>query len=342
MPQETVGPAARYAAKADSPSATSSQIAKLGQGFAAGASYPDPARAMSLSECKAKMVDSAVYLKSRFSVCTGIQINQVWLKKRGQVGFSSFKMYLRGSVPARDRTFVFDYDFSDFVRQNTTETAGQMEVFKADMPQVEPAGVKVISGGNMPQQAMSFDQLAGMGGAHFRHTLTVPPGQGKGRDDVVFGVYLPSVTTYVPPGWVQDSPSVGRPFVLAPRWDAAPYLSNSSGPNRGGAAFSIEPELRFSASDSAAEKGVARHIKDAYDNPSQTRPLAPSKDIPGRVAKRPLHRLYYDTARRKRNNTIAVENCKAYFGENYTKSDLPGHSNECDEFPFATTYEGAA
>ncbi|MEU3876486.1 MULTISPECIES: hypothetical protein [Streptomyces] len=180
VPQETVGPAAAYAAKVNSPSVTSSQVGKAGQGFAVGASYPDPVRAMSLDECKSKMVDGVVYLKSRFAVCTAVKVNMVWLKKRGPVGFSSFSMYLRGSVPARDRMIVFDYDFADFVRKDTTETVGQMETFKYDMPRVEPAGAKVITGGNMPQMPMSFDQLAGMGGAYFRHTLTVPPRAGEG------------------------------------------------------------------------------------------------------------------------------------------------------------------
>ncbi|MFI0914197.1 RICIN domain-containing protein [Streptomyces abikoensis] len=347
VPQETIGPAVNISARAASASVTPPPAdppsEKTGQGLASGgASYPDPARAMSLAECQGKMLEGDVYLESRFSVCTGVKVNQVWLKKREPVGMSTFSMYLRGSVPVRDRTFRFEYDFTDFRRTGITQTAVQMETIKYDMPQVEPAGAKVSSSGTMPQQTMSYDQLAGMQRAYFRHNVTVAPGQGRGRDDVVFGVYLPSITTTVPAPWVESPNSVARPFVLAPRWDAAPYLSNSSGADRGGAAFSFEPTLHFSASENSPEKGVARHIKDAYDNPSQTRPFAPSKDIPGRDAKKPLHRLYYDTGRRDRNRAIAVQNCVAYFGANYTKSDIPGHSNECDEFPFATTYEGAA
>ncbi|WP_222708202.1 hypothetical protein [Streptomyces sp. PBH53] len=34
----------------------------------------------------------------------------------------------------------------------------------------------------------------------------------------------------------------------------------------------------------------------------------------------------------------AVYNCTKYFGENYSQ----GGKKECDEYPFATTYEGAA
>lgn len=49
--------------------------------------------------------------------------------------------------------------------------------------------------------------------------------------------------------------------------------------------------------------------------------------------KEPLHRLYTNTARRKANRAKAIAHCRA----NYAAG-----GKQCDEFPFATTYEGCA
>ncbi len=78
---------------------------------------------------------------------------------------------------------------------------------------------------------------------------------------------------------------------------------------------------------------VGQHIYDALNHPASTLPAWRGKTIPGR-----LHRLFYDKARRTKNRSVAVATCKKYF---------PGYSGndprqDCDEFPFATTTEGAA
>ncbi|NUK52298.1 hypothetical protein HRW14_18845 [Streptomyces lunaelactis] len=50
-----------------------------------------------------------------------------------------------------------------------------------------------------------------------------------------------------------------------------------------------------------------------------------------------MHRLYLDAQRRKDNRAKALSNCRRYFGPDYTQG-----GKDCDEYPFATTYEGAA
>jgi hypothetical protein len=62
-----------------------------------------------------------------------------------------------------------------------------------------------------------------------------------------------------------------------------------------------------------------------------------AKDLPGRTADRPLTRLCHDAQRRKGNRGQAIKTCEKYWGNNYASGD-----KECDEFPFATTYQGAA
>ncbi|MBZ3904498.1 hypothetical protein J8M51_23020 [Streptomyces scabiei] len=62
-----------------------------------------------------------------------------------------------------------------------------------------------------------------------------------------------------------------------------------------------------------------------------------AKKVPGQTAKDPLHRTVSE-ARNDKNRGEAVKQCKRYWGANYTA----GGTKECDEYPFASTYEGAA
>ncbi|MFE2724118.1 NucA/NucB deoxyribonuclease domain-containing protein [Kitasatospora sp. NPDC059327] len=123
------------------------------------------------------------------------------------------------------------------------------------------------------------------------------------------------------------------------RFDSATYL-----PKKAGAIFSgVTPYLTYSRSD-ARVKGVAEHIYTAFTNPNSTLPARTdngTKTIPGNVTAIPpslISRLYpganpiaqqaYD------DNRAVVSRACASIPHN------PGE--ECDEFPFASTWEGAA
>ncbi|MBT2400870.1 NucA/NucB deoxyribonuclease domain-containing protein [Streptomyces sp. ISL-100] len=47
--------------------------------------------------------------------------------------------------------------------------------------------------------------------------------------------------------------------------------------------------------------------------------------------------MYLDERRRKDNRARAVTSCRRHFGPNYTDG-----GKQCDEYPFATMYEGCA
>ncbi|OEJ22552.1 hypothetical protein BGK67_34105 [Streptomyces subrutilus] len=73
-PMEVVGPAASYGKQASTPAAVASGQQSAALPFLApeALSYPEPARAMTLDECKRNMAGaSQVYIKSRFAVCRG-------------------------------------------------------------------------------------------------------------------------------------------------------------------------------------------------------------------------------------------------------------------------------
>lgn len=116
------------------------------------------------------------------------------------------------------------------------------------------------------------------------------------------------------------------------RFDSAWYL-----PNKQGSIFNrVDPYLTFSTSDDEVKQS-AFHIKDAQEHPGDTYPKVAGKKIPGASAKEPLHRLYHDAERRRQNREdFAVPVCKQQW---------PGYEElgqQCDEYPHASTYEGAA
>ncbi|MFI5987446.1 NucA/NucB deoxyribonuclease domain-containing protein [Streptomyces sp. NPDC051555] len=87
---------------------------------------------------------------------------------------------------------------------------------------------------------------------------------------------------------------------------------------------------------------VAQHIYDAQTNPGSTFPTKAGKSIPGRIGSgRPLHyaaNVVWDVEmyQRRKDNTTAKNNaCKAL-----SPSGTPV-GKECDEYPFASTMEGA-
>lgn len=116
------------------------------------------------------------------------------------------------------------------------------------------------------------------------------------------------------------------------RFDSAWYL-----PQKQGSIFDrVTPWLSYSKSDPAVNES-AHHIEDAQDHPESTYPRVGGKRIPGASADNPLHRLFHDTTRRRQNREgDAVPVCQEQW---------PGYaelSQDCDEYPFSTTYEGAA
>jgi Deoxyribonuclease NucA/NucB len=116
------------------------------------------------------------------------------------------------------------------------------------------------------------------------------------------------------------------------RFDSAWYL-----PQQQGSIFDrVTPWIGYSVNDPAVNQS-AHHIRDAQRQPGSTYPRVAGKQIPGASAENPLHRLYHDTTRRRQNREgFAVPVCEQQW------PGYPELSQDCDEYPFASTYEGAA
>ncbi|MGQ4390424.1 NucA/NucB deoxyribonuclease domain-containing protein [Streptomyces sp. SAS_270] len=121
------------------------------------------------------------------------------------------------------------------------------------------------------------------------------------------------------------------------RFDSAAYI-NPYG--KQGAVFDrITPVMRYSRTD-AAVKGVAEHVYDAIYAPQLTYPQKNDKDIPGNIWNgewQPLHRNY-----RKFNAESKKTSAQNRTAKNAACAGLTnGQDEQCDEFPFASTKEGA-
>lgn len=122
------------------------------------------------------------------------------------------------------------------------------------------------------------------------------------------------------------------------RQDSATYLGVA-----GGSIFLGQvPVFRAYSRTSATHGAVARHIWDAQNMPVNTYPSSPNKSVPGSIASgKPLHRaadVVWDLPSYERVRANETERKKACLVL------APGGTpvgEECDEYPFRTTWEGA-
>lgn len=341
---ETVGPAAAYAPLDQERSATPSPPAAAVQpqrsALAPGdAVYPEPSRKMTLDECRKGLGSTKkFYVKSRFAVCTGTSFLQTWSRNNQVIGQSMFNLRVVGTIPKNSRKIDYTFHFSEMSSSPNVPAAGLKISVKPEIKTSWPSAARYTYSGTMPgTKTFGEAQLA----KSYTHSVTAKPGQGAAGLDTIFAVYEPVVSLAPPAPWSLNPPTSTKLFLLAPRWEAAKYLANSTGSGnpdkRGAATFSYVVPLIYHTKDGSVEQAVAKHIKTAFTTPEETKPYMAAKKVPGQVPGAPLHRTRHKD-RIDANGKAAIAQCKRYWGANYTQ----GGARECDEYPFATTLEGAA
>lgn len=328
---EVVGPAATHGRVDRQASAVALQPTPV---FATAAvTYPAPARTLTPKECIMGLgADKKFFIKSRYAACSGAVFFSVWLRNNRPVGETQFVYLSIGTIAKDSRAVRMTQYFTEMKKTGSVATSGLMITPKVKVPKVWPSTARVTQTGAVPG-ARSFDALAAQQSVGFTRTLNAAAGQGTGRDDAIASVFEASATVTPPAGYRPSGELSGSLFFLPPRWDKASYLKVPAG----AAVFTYVVPLHYSSRAGAPERAVAEHLKTAFTNPAGTKPSNAAKKVPGQNAQASLHRLYYDNARRKKNRSTAVSTCKREFGPNYAAG-----GKECDEYPFATTYEGCA
>ncbi|WP_328965622.1 NucA/NucB deoxyribonuclease domain-containing protein [Streptomyces virginiae] len=180
---------------------------------------------------------------------------------------------------------------------------------------------------------------------------------GEGQDQIAFHQWRFDENG-ASPGYEQIQRGKSSPVGI--RCDSATYfkIRNESYPHACIYTGAL-PFLTQSASDPSHGQ-VARHIRDALNNPDSTYPLKTDgpKKIPGMWSAsqagrgEPLHRIDREGEYGKRNENWKKSGCGQNttqgnpWAPNYTPATgLPATTapnQECDEYPFGSTWEGAA
>ncbi|GAA1925948.1 NucA/NucB deoxyribonuclease domain-containing protein [Streptantibioticus ferralitis] len=165
---------------------------------------------------------------------------------------------------------------------------------------------------------------AAEGTAYRFYDYTSPESSGWGPDKL----------SYAALNWHFNVPDAEQANADGPdslfRCDSASYIIGTAAGT--GCVFPwVTETMMFSVAQSG---GAADHILNALYHPDQTMPPKAGKVIPGRPGTSPLHRTQ-DPALVQAHRDVAIPTCQFYW-PNYTQDGL-----ECDEYPFASTLEGA-
>ena len=186
-----------------------------------------------------------------------------------------------------------------------------------------------------PGQADRKDSVLAWNGAVTRYEVTSTAANGyPSRSDRPLECV--SQTNYI-----IESPRGMTPWSSGPiasgRHDSAAYLAQYG--TQGAIFDRVTPSFSYNRTD-ASVKAVANHVFDALYAPQLTYPQKNDKDIPGNIWNgewQPLHRNYpgFDAA----SADVATKNRTAKDRACAGLASNPGE--QCDEFPFASTKEGA-
>jgi hypothetical protein len=127
------------------------------------------------------------------------------------------------------------------------------------------------------------------------------------------------------------------------RFDSAWYLTTNRAERLGSVFDRARPGPTFRLDDPAV-KGAAKHIYEARRNPAATIPTAAGKHLPGATPDDPLRRLARRAGQWQADRFAATERLTR---NGYCRTSMPaqpptGGPFDCDEYPFASTYEGAS
>jgi hypothetical protein len=240
-------------------------------------------------------------------------------------GRIDYRVTIVGSGFSGRRQISFDVYLDEIAVQPDATAASQLTV------QGQCTGLPVVP--SCLANGARTDTVAGWrANPYLPVTLSSPPGAAAPPDFVANGTASMHISGTI--AGIGSTPVSTRDTMV--RFDSAPYLAGGQG-----AIFSdVVPHVAFTLTDHltsgpSSEWGTANHILDAVHNPAGTVPMFPGKVIPGGSPTSLLTRLRPGDPQIVRNGANARATCYRTF----PPADRVGR--ECDEFPFATTAQGA-
>jgi hypothetical protein len=296
------------------------------------------------AECESHSYDdgeNTYWHKNKYNLCR-LELFTITYRERNPsgiitvVGETKFVLELKGTAVNGQGVFQFDMRMRDFQHFNRTHTEWplsiQLPCSNADPDRTsdcfESSGQSTV----YRRSVREWELSAGTDFSWTKNTVTTAVPAGKYQNELrgffEVGLYI---ALEAPLG-----PEVTASPTELLRCDSATYVNGSKC-----VVPRVTSVLEFSATDTTLSES-SQFIRDAQTDITRTRPGIPGKKVPGVLGTGvALHRLYsaYDT-----NNDIKAsrrkvpKTCRMYWGPKYTA----GKTKQCDEYPFATTYENAA
>jgi len=292
-----------------------------------------PPTPLTFENCVSAAPSGTMYVQDRYDVCEWATFYITEYVNREPVGEGWFTGTLVGTAGFgrnSSRTLRFSERLTDF--GFTSGFDPQLGINAHAKCLVNLGSTACTTSGD--QQSGEFAIWELLGGPSWTYTATLAGGTGTGRDDVSKETLSAMFDLTPPPNFDQNVDPL-RFSGFGGRWDNASYIK-IGGVSGGAAIFNYLQPMVYHLTGHGVDE-VAAHIKTALDNPSSTYPPKPGKVLPGKEATGPLHRLSPDYSL---NNAFRYE----YNREDATafcESPRPT-GQQCDEYPFASTYEGGA
>ncbi|MEU3963239.1 NucA/NucB deoxyribonuclease domain-containing protein [Streptomyces buecherae] len=303
----------------------------------AQSSAPQSASAALREECAKHTKEAASskgWFKDRFTSCQKRPFDLVLrdIKNAKDIGRLWFDQWVIGIASDGGRSVTYTVSVED-IRVQTVQgedarkwRVGQLFRHSINASDSDP-DAKVTA-----PKTTRRDELLGVWDKEASWTLNyTSPDKGplhtKGNRQIVSSTVSMDVTASTP------TPNV-TPYSLVDAYHSNvryDYAGPHAGKHKGTVFTQARVELVMNRKDPAVNES-AQHIYEAQKNPELTFPSWPGKSIPG--ATEPLHRLV-DEKKQEENRSKAIATCRDVWG-NYSGSGL-----QCDEYPFASTKEGA-
>ncbi|MFF4532250.1 NucA/NucB deoxyribonuclease domain-containing protein [Streptomyces sp. NPDC001407] len=282
------------------------------------------AAGVDLATCRRLLPRSGERILNHYAYCHVTPVGYSVVSGGKVIGTVSWRNTTAGDGTRGSRVIRLVTGMDEFVRTGVT-TDGKLSIGWATSGYHGPDGSnKACDARGSGPELLSGWQAGGTA----IYTISSAASDGYGRDKVARCAIRSSVTNSGGTGTVLDN---------GVRFDSANYL----GSNGAGIFDRVMPVMGQYGVSSTRNGAVARHIQLAQTNPGATYPPPPAghtKSIPGGIASgKPLHRLVsnWDAAAAKayaKNRSVVRSTCAPLRHQ---------AGEECDEYPFASSWEGA-